>query len=135
MLIKHGKYKIVLKPAAVLLMAIVLGYLGRSLLASGFVAISSAFAAHRVVADPLQNRAFEPPYMPIGAPVPHQVADVSGSVSNYWEDRSRWNDVSVEYAPSTSNPQSDKTNSCAAGLASGGSTIMTPCIPLPTCRA
>jgi len=110
MLIKHGKYKIVLKPAAVILMAMVLAYLARSLVVSGFLAMTSAFSAHRAVNDPLENRQFEPPYIPAPAPVPHQVAMVTGEVSNSWEDRSRWNDVSVEYAPSSTNPHGGTTS-------------------------
>jgi len=109
MLIKHGKYRIVLKPAAVILVAMAMAYLCRSLVVSGFVALTSTVMAHRIVNDPLVNREFEPPYVPTASPIPHQVATVAGQIGNGWEDRSRWNDVVVEYAPSTTQPHGGGT--------------------------
>jgi len=98
MRIKHGNYQIILKPAVVIVVASLLGYLVHSFLAAGSSAFMLSAQAGRSVTHPMENPSFEPPFRAVPGTVPHQVATVTGMVSNSWEDRSRWNDVIVDYA-------------------------------------
>jgi hypothetical protein len=103
--IKHGNFSIILRPVAVVLVAIVAGVVAWRFLAAGGAAVGDTMAANQRVTSLLTNGDFEgataPATQDSEAKIKGRKAAITGVVAQRWKDRSRWGDVSIHYGLDT----------------------------------
>jgi hypothetical protein len=103
MVIRHGKYAIVIKPVAVVAVASLLGVVAWRVLSTGGNAFRESAQAESRVLNPVQNADFEDDYNPAltdnEEKLGQKKAVVTGSIAHPWKDRSRWSEVEVHYEP------------------------------------
>jgi hypothetical protein len=101
-IIKHGKFNIVLRPFAVALVGAVGGLVAWRFLAAGGAAVGDTVAANRQLTSVVSNGDFEGDFPPATADTEGRIsgkkAAVMGFIGEGWKDRSRWGEVTVVYA-------------------------------------
>lgn len=112
MVIKHGKYAIVLRPIAIILVVAIVGVVAWRFLSAGGSALHESVAAQNRTANPIDNPDFEEGFLSATTDQESRMSDrkaeITGSIAAGWKDRSRWSEVKVDYEPQNSDIHNGK---------------------------